>query len=306
MFTKGVIKMREIRVYHVDAFTTQKFGGNTAGVVLDAEQLTEKEMQNIAMELNLPESVFLLPTEKKDVDYKVKYFTPAEEIDFCGHATVGLTWLLSTEFGLGENQDGIVLETNIGNIPVVWHKEEGQVVSVEMTQVVPKTKDISIDLNELSQLIGVQTEQINLDYPIKLANTGNWHLLVPIKEQRNIDEAMPNMAALAKHNKDHAISTTHLYAFKTEKDVDIYTRDFAPGIGINEDPVTGSANGALAGFLYLEGFISQTETTTLKIAQGDAIGRPGTLNVTVIPNGVEPTIKVAGAATITIRGILSI
>lgn len=298
--------MREIKVYHLDAFTTQKFGGNTAGVVLDAEQLTEKEMQNIAKELNLPESVFLLPSENKDVDYRVKYFTPTEEIDFCGHATVGLTWLLSTEFGIAENQDGIVLETNIGNIPVVWHIEGGQVVSVEMTQVVPKTKDIAIDLNELSHLIGVKTEQINLNYPIKLANTGNWHLLVPIKEQKDIDEATPDMTALAKHNKEHAISTTHLYTFNTIKDVDIYTRDFAPGIGINEDPVTGSANGALAGFLYLEGFISQTETTTLKIAQGDAIGRPGTLNVTVIPNGKEPTIKVAGAATITIRGILSI
>lgn len=298
--------MREIRVYHLDAFTTQKFGGNTAGVVLDADQLTENEMQNIARELNLPESVFLLPSESNDVDYRVKYYTPTEEIDFCGHATVGLTWLLSTEFGLSEKQEGIVLETNIGNIPVVWHKEDGQVVNVEMTQVVPKTKDIAIDLNVLSQLIGLKTEHINLDYPIKLANTGNWHLLVPIKEQKDIDEATPDMTALAKHNKEHSISTTHLYTFNAGKDVDLYTRDFAPGIGINEDPVTGSANGALAGFLYLEGFISQIETTKLKIAQGDAIGRPGTLDVTVIPNGAEPTIKVAGAATITIRGILSI
>lgn len=298
--------MREIKVYHLDAFTTQKFGGNTAGVVLDAEQLNEDEMQKIARELNLPESVFLLPSENKDVDYRVKYFTPTEEIDFCGHATVGLTWLLSTEFGLAEKQDGIVLETNIGNIPVIWHKEDGQVVNVEMTQVVPRTKDIAIDLNVLSQLIGVKTEQINLDYPIKLANTGNWHLLVPIKEQKDIDEATPDMVALAKHNKEHLISTTHLYTFNTDNDVDIYTRDFAPGIGIDEDPVTGSANGALAGFLYLEGFISKTETTKLKIAQGDAIGKPGTLYVTVIPNGGEPTIKVAGAATITIRGILSI
>jgi PhzF family phenazine biosynthesis protein len=71
----------------VDAFTTEKFGGNAAGVVLDAEKLTEDEMQGIAKELNLPESVFLLPSENKDIDYKVKYFTPAEEINFCGHAT---------------------------------------------------------------------------------------------------------------------------------------------------------------------------------------------------------------------------
>lgn len=298
--------MREIRVYHVDAFTTQRFGGNTAGVVLDAEKLTEDEMQSIAKELNLPESVFLLPSNNEEVDYKVKFFTPAEEINFCGHATVGLTWLLATEFGLADKKEGIVLETNIGKVPVVWHTENGKIIDVEMTQVSPKTQDITIDLEVLSQLIGVEAESIDLNYPIKLANTGNWHLLVPMKDQMNIDKAMPDLAALGKHNKEHNISTTHLYTFNTSKECEIYTRDFAPGIGIPEDPVTGAANGALAGFLYLEGFIPKSETTHLKIAQGDAVGRPGTLYVTVIPNKSEPVIKVAGAATITIRGILTI
>ncbi|WML49181.1 PhzF family phenazine biosynthesis protein [Neobacillus sp. PS3-34] len=298
--------MRKIRVYHVDAFTTEKFGGNTAGVVLDAEKLTEDEMQNIAKELNLPESVFLLPSTNEEADYKVKFFTPAEEINFCGSATVGLTWLLATEFGLAEKKDGILLETNIGHVPVVWHKKDGNIIDVEMTQVSPKTQDITIDLEVLSQLIGVKAASIDLTYPIKLANTGNWHLLVPMKDQMDIDNAIPDLAALAKHNKEHNISTTHLYTFNTTKECDLYTRDFAPGIGIPEDPVTGAANGALAGLLYLEGVIPQHETTHLKIAQGDAIGRPGTLYVKVIPNDSAPVIKVAGAATITIRGILTI
>ncbi|MBS4175239.1 PhzF family phenazine biosynthesis protein [Bacillus sp. FJAT-49736] len=298
--------MREIRVYHVDAFTEEKFGGNTAGVVLDAEKLTEKEMQNIAKELNLPESVFLLPSNKDDVDYKVKFFTPTEEINFCGHATVGVTWLLATEFGLAEKKDGIVLETNIGKVPVVWHKDNGKVIHVEMTQVTPKTHDLTMDLEELSQLIGVDIESIDLHYPIKLANTGNWHLLIPMKNQEDIDKATPDLVKLGKHNKDNNISTTHLFTFNTTNDYDLYTRDFAPGVGIPEDPVTGAANGALAGFLYLEGILPQSETTHLKIAQGNAIGRPGTLYVTVIPDKKEPIIKVAGAATITIRGILSL
>ncbi|WP_043932012.1 PhzF family phenazine biosynthesis protein [Bacillus sp. EB01] len=298
--------MREISVYHVDAFTTEKFGGNTAGVVLDAEKLSEDEMQSIAKELNLPESVFLLPATNEENDYKVKYFTPTEEINFCGHATVGLTWLLATEFGLAEKKEGIALETNIGKVPVVWHKENGKIIDVEMTQVSPKTQDFTIDLEELSQLIGVKTESIDPTYPIKLANTGNWHLLVPMKNQMDIDNAMPDFAALGKHNREHNISTTHLYTFYTSKECDLYTRDFAPGIGIPEDPVTGAANGALAGFLYLENIIPQSVTTHLKIAQGDVIRRPGLLYVTIIPNESEPVIKVAGAATITIRGTLTI
>ncbi|WP_088044462.1 PhzF family phenazine biosynthesis protein [Bacillus sp. EAC] len=298
--------MREIRVYHVDAFTSEKFGGNTAGVVLDAEKLTEAEMQSIAKELNLPESVFLFPSTNSAVDYKVRYFTPTEEINFCGHATVGLTWVLANEFGLAEQKDGIVLETNVGNIPIIWHKENGKVTKVEMTQVAPSTKDFEIDLQVLSELIGVNKESIDSTYPIKLASTGNWHLLVPIKTVSAINEASPDFKALGKQNKEHQLATTHLYTFNTENDYDLYTRDFAPGIGIDEDPVTGAANGALAGFLYLEGILSKKDTTNLKIAQGDAIGRPGTLYVTVVPVGDKAVIKVAGEATITIRGILSI
>ena len=153
-------------------------------------------------------------------------------LNFCGHATVGLTWLLATEFGLAKHEDGIVLETNIGNIPVMWHKEGEELTVVEMTQVTPQTQEIAIDFKILSQMIGVKSDSIDLKYPIKLANTGNWHLLVPIKDQEAIDNAIPDLVALAKHNKEHTISTTHLYTFNTKKDVDIYTRDFAPGIGI--------------------------------------------------------------------------
>lgn len=298
--------MKEIRVYHVDAFTTEKFTGNTAGVVLDAEKLTEMDMQQIAKELNLPESVFLLPTENEKADYKVKYFSPTDEVDFCGHATVGISWLLASEFALADNKDEIILETNIGLIPVKFEKEDGILTAVEMTQITPQTKDFAIDLNDLAHMIGVNIEAIDTSYPIKLANTGNWHLVVPLINQQVIDEATPDLTALAKHNKQFNITTTHLYTFNTDKEVDIYTRDFAPGIGIPEDPVTGAANGALAGFLFLEGIISRTETTNLTIAQGDAIGRPGILQITTIPNEAGPIIKVAGAGVIAIRGILSI
>ncbi|MGE6855910.1 PhzF family phenazine biosynthesis protein [Bacillus sp. FSL K6-2841] len=298
--------MRDVRVYHVDAFTTEKFGGNAAGVVLDGDLLMEDEMQSIAKELNLPESVFLLPAHDKEADYRVKYFTPTEEVNFCGHATVGLTWLLATELGLAKEKTGVVLETKIGKVPVVWHEENGKVIDVEMTQVTPETRDFIIDLEELSDMLGISSDRIDPSYPIKLANTGNWHLLVPMKHQQDIDQAAPNLAALGKMNKEQNITTTHLYSFHTTKEVDLYTRDFAPGIGIPEDPVTGAANGALAGYLYLEGIISQQETTLLHIAQGDAIGRPGILLITVIPDESKPVIKVAGAAVITIRGVLTL
>lgn len=300
--------MRNIRVYHVDAFTDQPFTGNTAGVVLDAEQLTGEEMQKIARELNLSESIFLLPSDQADIDYKVRYFTPTEEIPFCGHATIGLTWLLATELGLSQQQDGVVLGTGAGAIPVVWHQEHGHVQRVEMTQITPQIKSLPIDLQALSQMIGVPVDAIDPSYPIQLAHTGNWHLLIPVHTQQAIDQATPDLTALSKHNKEYQIATTHLFTFTpdAENDYDLYTRDFAPAIGIVEDPVTGAANGALTGYLYLNHIIPQDQITQLKIAQGRAIGRPGFLYVQAIPNGDHPIIKVAGTATITIRGTLDI
>lgn len=299
--------MRNIRVYHVDAFTDQPFTGNTAGVVLDAEQLTDSEMQHIAKELNLSESVFLLPSDQADVDYNVKYFTPTEEIPFCGHATIGLTWLLATELGLAKQQEGVVLGTKAGHIPVVWQTENSKVQKVEMTQITPQIKDFPVELNTLSAILGVPVDAIDPTYPIQLAHTGNWHLLIPMRNSQDIDAATPNLIALSQHNQQHQIATTHLYTFTPDKDYDLYTRDFAPAIGIAEDPVTGAANGALTGFLYLNQIIPQDQTTALKIAQGHAIGRPGFLDVQAIPNGLDaPIIKVAGAATITIRGVLNI
>jgi trans-2,3-dihydro-3-hydroxyanthranilate isomerase len=103
--------MKQIRVYHIDAFTKNPFEGNPAGVIPDASDLTETQMQKIANELNLPESAFLQPPTNPKADFRVRYFTPQEEINFCGHATVGSAWLLATEYGWGEKADHIVFET---------------------------------------------------------------------------------------------------------------------------------------------------------------------------------------------------
>lgn len=298
--------MKQIPVYHIDAFTDVSFGGNPAGVIPKAENLTVEEMQKIANELNLPESAFLLPSSHPNADFKVRYFTPIEEINFCGHATVGLSWLLGTKYNWLDKVEQIVFETNVGLIPVKWIKENNQLVSVSMTQIKPKVKEIEIDKDLIAQLVGIQVSDVDERYPIKLSNTGNWHLLVPVKSREAIDLAEPQLKKLGSLNREHNISTTHLFTFDTNEEFDMYTRDFAPGIGIDEDPVTGAANGALAGYLVLEGILSKNQTHQLKIGQGHAIGRPGTLYITINSNNNEPIIKVAGSAVITIEGNINI
>ncbi|WP_411342681.1 PhzF family phenazine biosynthesis protein [Paenibacillus sp. WLX1005] len=298
--------MKPIRVYHVDAFTTERFGGNPAGVVLDGAHLNEQQMQQIANELNLSETVFLLPAEDAQADYRVRYFTPTDEVDFCGHATVGIAWILATEPGVAQLDNGVALQTNIGIIPVRWIKHDGQVTQVEMTQAAPSIRQPEIDVQRLSRGIGIPIQQLDTTHPIQLGYTGNWHLLVPVTDRISIDEAKPDLSDLAQYNRELGVITTHLFTSKAENYSQIYTRDFAPAIGIAEDPVTGSANGALMAYLYLNQLIDQQHTVSIEIRQGDTICRGGTLYATVEPNGSSAVIRIAGSAVVSLRGMMEL
>ncbi|MBD1372758.1 PhzF family phenazine biosynthesis protein [Hazenella sp. IB182357] len=301
--------MKMIPVYHVDAFTTVPFGGNPAGVVPEAESLTEIEMKKIARELNLSETAFLFPTNSAECDFRVRYFTPTEEVDFCGHATVALSWLLATKYGWKDRANTIRLETNIGTVPVALSKEKEKLTAVTMTQISPKIKKVQLESDQMAQILGISTTALDQRYPLRLAYTGNWHLIVPIKSQRDIDSAKPQMEELQKLNVSQKAITTHLFTFETEEEgYDLYTRDFAPAVGIPEDPVTGAANGALAGYLFSEKILAPKPVQQLQIAQGHKAGRPGTLNVTITkdPHHSEPIIQVGGSAVITIEGKLFI
>ncbi|MFG3432921.1 PhzF family phenazine biosynthesis protein [Lysinibacillus fusiformis] len=295
---------KKIEFFYVDAFTTETFGGNPAGVIPNAENLTDEDMQKIANELNLSETAFLLPTSNADANYKIRYFTPTKEVDFCGHATLGTAWLMATKYNWIDKDDKIVFESNIGLIPVKWLMENNQLTRVSMTQVRPKVKSIDISPAVVANLVGIHETDIDDRYPIKIANTGVPHLMVPVNTRQAIDQAEPNLNELKKMNNDFNISTTHLFTFDTNGQFDIYTRDFCPNIGIDEDPVTGAANGALGGYLYLENILAQQERHQLMIGQGHTINRPGILYVTITPDAENAVIEVAGAAVVSIEGII--
>ncbi|WP_029422779.1 PhzF family phenazine biosynthesis protein [Alicyclobacillus macrosporangiidus] len=298
--------MREVLVYHVDAFTNRRFGGNPAGVVPDATGLTDDDMQNIARELNLSETAFLTPDQRRG-DYRIRYFTPKSEIDFCGHATIGASWVLATEFGWKTRTSGIAFHTNVGVVPVEWaFNQEGDVDNVFMRQVAPRVRNTEVSPEEVARIVGINVSDIGSNYPIRLGYTGNWHLLVPVASRAAIDAAQPHLTELAEMNTKQQAVTTHLFTFAEEGEpYDIYTRDFGPAVGIPEDPVTGAANGALAGYLVLEGILNSEQRHSLRIAQGDSMGRPGMVFVDIVP-GDSPEIRVGGAAVITVTGQLQL
>lgn len=295
-------------MFHVDAFTDKAFGGNPAGVVPEADGLTTVEMQQIARELNLSETAFLFKDEAGDrADFRIRYFTPSSEIDFCGHATLGSAWLMATEYDwLSEGREDLKLHTNIGVVPIEYSLENGHVKSAMMAQITPEVKATELSIEEVAELIGVQPSEIDTRYSIKLGYTGNWHLFVPIKTYEAVDLARPNIEKLKRHNIENNIVTTHLFTFDRKvEDCLIYTRDFAPAVGISEDPVTGSANGALAGYLVLEDIIDFESVNAFRIAQGHSVGRPGFLDIKIDTNtNGELTVKVGGQAVVTIAGMI--
>ncbi|WP_216827674.1 PhzF family phenazine biosynthesis protein [Alkalihalobacterium elongatum] len=297
--------MRNIQIYHVDAFTTEPFGGNPAGVVPDATHLTEVEMQKIARELNLSETAFLMPDDQEATDFRVRFFTPTQEIDFCGHATLAAAWTMATEYSWLAKAESIHFKTNIGVVPIEFSMDNGKLQSVIMTQTTPQVKELATDIQEISKLVGISTSELEAEFPIKLGYTGNWHLLIPVNTRKAIDEATPMIDQLKEHNLMHDICTTHLFTFDSQEEgMKVYTRDFAPAVGIAEDPVTGSANGALAGYFLLENILESNRNHEFYISQGYAAGRPGRLHIKTSFSENGPVIQVGGSAVCTISGTL--
>lgn len=299
--------MKQIKFYIVDAFTSIAYKGNPAGVVLCQQSLTTSEMQNIAKELNLSETAFLYRSTDEHYHFDVKYFTPADEVDFCGHATIGAAWIIANELHFYPEYPQLLLNTNIGIVPIEWQTKNNTLVSLTMTQAPPKSKRITTRPDYLASLLGVDPDAIDTSYPVGLGFSGNWHLLVPMKSTDSIKNAKPDLEKLAAFNKEIGCITTHLYTFCEKSDkYRLYTRDFAPAIGIPEDPVTGSANGALCAFLIKENILDSTKDHHFLIKQGNSMDREGYLHTQIVKNNDSFDIKIGGEAVLTIKGVINV
>ncbi|NLY72474.1 MAG: PhzF family phenazine biosynthesis protein [Tissierellia bacterium] len=244
-----------------DSFTSQPNKGNRTALI-DAEKLSDQEMQDLARELGYAESLFYKGME-------LRFFSPMEEIDFCGHASLAFIW----NRGLEKRRGSETILTPVGEIPIFYTYKDESLDTVWMLQASLETRKTNLERREFCEILGIEESDIDDSYPIMLASTGNWDLFVPIINAEVIDGISPDMDRLARLNRDMGVLSTHLYAMESGEDYDIYTRDFAPACGIPEDPVTGSANGALYGILVDNGVISPERE--LIFAQGHALGLKG-------------------------------
>lgn len=300
--------MNTIRIKQVDAFTLKPFTGNPAGVVLDADHLTSEDMQKIANEMNVSETVFVLKPSSEDLaDVRLRWFTPTQEVDLCGHATIAAFHALAEtgQYGLEvDESQSFLVETRSGilNVDVEWKNMIPYIkFSLPLTSFFPFPDDISM----LCGALGLS--QIELSQKAKPQITREGYCYVPVRDYDSLMSLDPNMELLKKMFERHKITAFAVVTTDTdEQNIDWHMRFFAPALGVNEDPVTGSANGPMAVYLLQNGMLDESKKYfSFTASQGKSVGRPGTITVNMtVDNGVPDEVQIAGQAVTVMDGVM--
>jgi PhzF family phenazine biosynthesis protein len=294
------------RVYQVDSFTKEKFCGNPAGVVINADGLTEQYMQKIARELNNSETAFIFSPEDTSHDVNIRFFTPLKEVPICGHATIAAHYVRAVENQLASTR--LLQKTRAGILPVDIVQEAGDYIII-MTQGQISFEDIVPDkLREILQALGISESDIREDCPIKIASTGHSKVMIGIKNIELLHSLKPNLSMLSKLSGDIGCNGYYVFTLMHNEEPMVHGRMFAPAIGINEDPVTGNANGPLGAYLVHYGLVLHNGSDfSFTAVQGEAIGRAGHIRVHVKIDRSEPVeVKIAGKAVIAFMTELTI
>lgn len=312
--------MKKLNFIQLDVFTDQPFCGNPLAVFPDGEGLGDEQMQQIAREMNLSETVFVLPSEHEGVLRRLRIFTPTSELRFAGHPIVG-TWYCLAREGVvpkPESGDGVVQikhEVGIGVLPIEIEFKSGEPVRVVMTQGKFEIKaeiDDWQDQADIARGLGLSREDLDETLPIQACSTGNTMLMVPIRSLADLGRCRPNVSLLEEvyaRNNFADSGATGCYAFTRETievgEARAHARFFV-GQNIGEDPATGSAAGPLGGYLVhhnATGVDPADGVYKFVIEQGDFIKRPSRIGLEVkgAPGKVEE-VRVAGTAVVVAKG----
>jgi trans-2,3-dihydro-3-hydroxyanthranilate isomerase len=280
--------MRRFRYVVCDVFTDVPLAGNQLAVFTDARDLDELTMQALAKETNLSESVFVLPPSSDDADVRIRIFTPARELPFAGHPTLGAAFVLGGPL----SKVVIRLETGAGVVPVELERDGPRIAFGLMDQPIPAWEPVRDPATILAAL-GVSGSGL----PVERYDLGPGHVYFELESPEAVAALAPNVAALARATPDGA----NCFARDGAR---WKTRMFAPNHGVVEDPATGSAAGPLAVHLARHGRIAFGER--IEISQGTEIGRPSTLYATAYGDGETiERVTVGGSAVVVARGEFS-
>lgn len=287
----------------VDAFTNRPLYGNPAAVVFDADDIPAETMQKIAREMNLSETVFILKPTAPDADYRVRIFTPMNELPFAGHPTVAAAHSVLARYP--DKADAALLrqECGIGIVPVDVLPAAGGGKFLRMTQGAPVYRETALSRDVVSQMLGCAEADLAAT-PFEVVSTGVPWLIVELARFEAISELNPDHGLIARECK--ALRAAGLTVFVERGDggpVRIRTRTFAPGEGVPEDPVCGSGNGSVTAFIARHKHPDEASGSYVA-EQGIEIGRDGEVLASWERAGDALRVRIGGEAAVAASGQL--
>ena len=294
-----------------DVFTDVPLTGNQLAVFPDAGGLSAEQMQAVAREMNFSESTFILPAERSDTDVRMRIFTPGIELPMAGHPTIGSTFALAHMGVITRRQDHFVFGLGVGPTRVELTFTGDELSFAWMDQQLPEFRKALVGNDEIARAVGVDPEAITRSgLGIEEVSCGVPYVLVPLDRRKAVDTAHPDMTLLAKLKSAFDIQHVGVYLFTlepTEPDVTAYSRMFAAGVGIVEDPATGSACGPLGCYLVRHGKAAGVAATRMVSWQGVAMGRASRIHIAIAADASRniSRVQVGGQAVLVAEGTLT-
>ncbi len=283
----------------VDVFAREPYTGNQLAVVESGGELDADSMQAIAAEFGFSETTFVEATDGERAG--VRIFTPTDEIPFAGHPTLGTAFVVR-EHQVADRPTRIVLELDVGDVPVETRQWDG-VESLWMAQQ-PPTFGEQLPPERLADVLSLDPAAID-DWPVQIVSTGLPTILVPLRSRDALTRATVDRAAYDAVTGDRAAK--NVLAFCAEPraaENDLAVRVFAPGLGVPEDPATGSSNGCLAAYLARHAYVGD-EPVRVRVEQGHELGRPSLLGLEAVDRGDAVDVRVGGQVVPVGRGELN-
>jgi trans-2,3-dihydro-3-hydroxyanthranilate isomerase len=305
------IMTRRYRYLHLDVFTNEKFGGNQLAVFPDARGLSTELMQAVTREMNFSESTFILPAERPDSDIRMRIFTPGREMPMAGHPTVGSTFALALDGVIAAGQRRWVFGLNIGPTPVDIDWVADRPTFVWMTQQRPVFGPVVTDVEAAARAVGADAGAIrDTGLPVQEVSCGVPFVFVPLVTRAAVDAAIPNLAVFNALCGAAGVDNHAMFVFSREPGADgatVYSRMFAPGLGVLEDPATGAASGPLGCYLVKHGAVPPEQAGKILSLQGVKMGRPSWIHIAIGMDGGEINkVQIGGEAVLVGEGYLDL
>jgi trans-2,3-dihydro-3-hydroxyanthranilate isomerase len=286
----------------VDVFAEEKYAGNQLAVVRRGDELAADAMQRIAREINFSETTFIIGDGRRRGGFDVRIFTPAAELPFAGHPTLGTAYVIQQDL-IREPVRKVVLNLKIGPIPVTFRYHQGKPDVLWMRQIEPQFGQ-TMDARRVAPVLGLKPGDLLPEFPVQEVSTGIPFVIVPVRTLEAIKRSRfrpGKLAGLTTDSRGMAFLLFSSQAYDIRNDLNV--RVFAHCYGVAEDPATGSANGCLAGYLVRHRFFGK-EKIDIRVEQGNEIGRPSILLLRAGETGGKIEVHVGGRVVLVARGKL--